>query len=183
LHATGCSLASLWQSFGKEVDVHSKDKLWQELRKCNSDLEFFIPLTPEGKIVCTEQGILNYERTSLEVIHLSLMLAQEKDVRIVASLSLRYRVLGVHDVCVVTVTFWFCLTLAIFKPHIRLNSAQYCALECVGKARAEGVLQSRLAKLLEVDSRTFFHHVKQLKSLGLLYGLRTSVSFSIAYVA
>ena len=66
-----------------------------------------------------------------------------------------------------------------FDPMTELPVARYCLLEVVGSSRRCGIPRPYLtSKILKIDARSTFHHVKKLQKLGLLQ-VKVSVSVCV----
>ena len=133
---------------GARESSHTREAAWLRLRS-QPELSF----TPQ----CDAQSM-------------PLDAAEALGLTMVAALPLRERVLGLNDVVFLClfVDLAFIHTSFPYQPYCKLNIQQFSVLEIIGKARKDGVLQSRLAKQMNIDNKTLFHVVKVLKSRGLV---------------
>jgi len=151
LNSKGCSLSQLWAN--TELDSacesnHTRDAAWLRLRS-------------QPELSCTPQCDAQQS--------MPLDAAEALGLTMVAALPLRERVLGLNDVAFLCLfLIWPLFIHLLLQPYCKLNIQQFSVLEIIGKARKDGVLQSRLAKQMNIDNKTLFHVVKVLKSRGLV---------------
>jgi len=73
-----------------------------------------------------------------------------------------------RNVCAALLMMGMVAMTVVHQPDQDLNGTQYCVLEQVGRARAAGIIQSKLAKELSIDQRSLFHYIKQLRLFGMV---------------
>ncbi|GMH32860.1 hypothetical protein BSKO_00694 [Bryopsis sp. KO-2023] len=157
---TGCTVEKLWELVVEALPVGGvktlNDRLKQLIWKNG------ILTHPEDILFWTEaeenlddevvEGKQNYLLPTSPIVQ-NEGIASEYDVRLVASESFREIVFGLHEAK---------------TSRFKISEPQMLALEAIAKARERGVLQSNLAKQLNIEHQNFFFVVKCLLCRDLI---------------